>query len=256
MDLIDMLYTAAPATLNRYPPNGMTPLSVACCEGNESMVSKLLSLGAMQPMPPIGRDWWCPLKVAVQEGRVDVVRVLINEGGIRAVGGAGPLLKALNAAVCYRQARILQLLLTMDGEETRSEWANTIDSCAGSHLLHYSAGLCYPAAVSILLEVGANEKALNSQGLTPRDAIGVEIGQGEPQMDPEKGVTIRRMLQQGPAYRALSWAWPSDTEEADAGSSGGGDMLLSSRLRQPLRPPPLLVCKSSDRRRRAVASSS
>ncbi|CAM9527446.1 unnamed protein product, partial [Laminaria digitata] len=46
-DLIDMLYSRAPATLiNHCTSNGQTPLFLACVYGHESMASKLLSLGA------------------------------------------------------------------------------------------------------------------------------------------------------------------------------------------------------------------
>ncbi|CAM9747022.1 unnamed protein product, partial [Laminaria digitata] len=46
MDLVDTLYSRAPATLNRCASKGETPLLLACMYDHESMVSKLLSLGA------------------------------------------------------------------------------------------------------------------------------------------------------------------------------------------------------------------
>lgn len=83
--MVDILHTEAPATLNRCSSNGMTPLCSACKKGHEGMVSKLLSLGAMQPR--FSKDGWCPLSAAVENGHVGVVRVLMTEGGITAVGG-------------------------------------------------------------------------------------------------------------------------------------------------------------------------
>ncbi|CAN0041563.1 unnamed protein product, partial [Laminaria digitata] len=209
MDLVDMLHSKAPATLNRCDAEDLTPLYMACHRGHESMVSKLLSLGAMHRM---SRDdsLACPLAIAVAKGFVGVVRALITERGMRAVGGEVALVHALIMAVCFRQARLLPLLLTVGGEESRSTWAN-----AGSEdevLLKFGASHCYPAAVSILLEAGADETERDSEGRTPLDVIGVDLRREGVQMDRGKEVAVRRMLQRGPAYRARSWAWPSDDE--------------------------------------------
>ncbi|CAN0399520.1 unnamed protein product, partial [Scytosiphon promiscuus] len=78
-DLIDMLHSKAPGTLNRCSSYGMTPLYVACYQGHEAIVSKLLSLGAMQPEPYRKSDV-CPLAIAVAKGFVGVVSVLLNDG--------------------------------------------------------------------------------------------------------------------------------------------------------------------------------
>ncbi|CAN0151274.1 unnamed protein product [Laminaria digitata] len=223
--LVDMLYRRAPATLNTSSADGATSISCACYEGHEGVVSKLLALGAMLRMP---RDdsGMLPLGLAVDKGFVGVVRVLMKEGGIKALGAGTVFPRALFKAIRSRQAKILRLLLTVDGEEGRSEWANT--SVEGRHLLHYGAGYCYPAAVSVLLEAGADEAARDLQGRTPGAVIGrlLEVGRGvEPQMVRGAEVAIRRMLQRGLAYRARSWAWPSDEEPGDgdtAGAAGGG----------------------------------
>ncbi|CAN0257689.1 unnamed protein product [Laminaria digitata] len=289
MDLVDMLYAAgAPAALNRYASNGQTPLFVACHQGRERMVSKLLSLGAMQRMPWDDSST-CPLAVAVTKGFEGVVRVLINEGGIAAAGGEKALIEALGLAVQDRQARILRLLLAADGAERRSWWANiTFDT---TPLLHYGAGFCYPAEVSVLLEAGADEAARDLKGRTPRDIIGLGVGREDgadeaalrakglialdiisrrlgldsvPRIDRGKKVAIRRMLQRGPAYQARSWAWPSDEEADDAGGSGGGETdaaaaaasaaVLSSPLAAP-KPPPVVgvrIFRPEDNSRRST----
>ena len=62
----------------------------------------------------------------------------------------------------------------------------------------------------------------------PRDVIGLCLGaDGMPQMDRGEEVAIRRMLQRGPAYRARSWAWPSDGGGGAAGR-GGGDTAAAA----------------------------
>ena len=106
----------------------------------------------------------------------------------------------------------------MDGEDRRSHWANIKQR--DGRLLHFAATRCYPAAVSLLLEAGADEGARDSEGRIPRAIIGMDIcADEEVRVDRAKEV-VRRMLQRGPVYRARSWAWPSDT---DAGGSDDGD---------------------------------
>ncbi|CAM9953176.1 unnamed protein product [Laminaria digitata] len=232
MDLLDMLCSRAPATLNRRTTaDGATPLFMACGKGNERMVSKLLSLGAMQPMTPRASDT-CPLMVAVIKGFVGVVRVLINEGGVRAVGGEIAFAEALQRAVEARPLGMLRLMLGVDGEERRSEWANTYHK--GTHLLHVGADRCHPAVVSILLKAGADEAARDREGRFARDMIGRvrrqdELQMNRAQMDQGNVTAIRRMLQRGPAYRARSWAWPSE-EEGNADGSGDGDTAVAAAV--------------------------
>lgn len=171
MDLVDLLHTAAPIALNRYASDGQTPLFVACHGGHESMVSKLLSVGAIQ-RTSLGSSLTCPLMVAVFNGFVGVVWVLMNEEGVRTVGGEEPLIEALGAAVQMRHARVLRLLLAVDGAERRWLWANI--NFDGIPLLHYGASLCYPAEVSVLLEARADEVVCDPGGRIPRDTVGLE----------------------------------------------------------------------------------
>ena len=84
IDVVDMLYTTDLATLNRCAAEGTTPLFIACSEVHESIVSKLLSLGAMNRIPADVGDTFSVVKT-VWLGLVGVFRVLINGGGKRAV---------------------------------------------------------------------------------------------------------------------------------------------------------------------------
>lgn len=222
MDLIDMLYSRAPTTLNRCTENDETSLYLACYQGHDRVVSKLLSLGAMQPMPLYAsRQQACPLRVAVAKGLVGVVRVLIREGGIRAVGGEAALPLALTCAIQFRQAIILRLLLAVGGKEKMAGRANT---CVKTRsLLHYAAAYTYPAAVSVLLKAGADVAWGDGLGRTARDNIGACLDRVDAhQKNAGDGVAVRRMLNHGPAYRARSWAWTRDEQE-DTGGSGDRD---------------------------------
>ncbi|CAM9650834.1 unnamed protein product [Laminaria digitata] len=255
MDLVDMLYSKAPATLSRCADKGQTPLFVACGEGHERMVSKLLSLGATEPIPR--KEY--PLTAAVVNGCVGVVRVMVDEGGVRAVSGDAPLAEALCMAIEVRQARILRLLLMADGERGRWQWANrNIDR---RHLLHFAAGFCYPAAVSVLLEEGAHEVARDSEGCIPRDVLGVDFGQaGKPQRDRGKSpfagccsAAQRTELNRGRG--------PLTKKRMPVVTVMVTLLLLLLLLRSPglhqqSRRSPSSVCAYSGRRRRAVQSSS
>lgn len=233
VDVVDMLLFRAPATLNYCAPDGLTPLYAACRKGQEIIVSKLLALGAIQPETTQGVAL-CPLAAAVGNGFVSVVRVLINEGGMRAVRGEVALRNACFIAVFNRRALILRLLLTAEGRYRRSEWANIRSE--GKYLIHLGASLCHRATVSILLEAGADEAARDSGGRIPREVIGDSLGREVQRTWPEE-VAIRRMLQRGPAYRARSWAWPCD-QEADACGTGVGDTSTVLSLPQTAKPTP------------------
>ena len=221
IDLTDLLSIGARSTLNICDDAGRTPLFMACTGGHESVVSRLLYFGALQPMPldKHGRDM-LPLSMAAVHGNVGVVRVLLKQG-MRAIGGATVLPDALLMAVRHRHARILQLLIVAEGEERQRLWANILVN--GKPLLHVGVGYCYPAAVSVLLAAGA-------EGLVPRDAIGVDLAPDELlQVDRGKEIAIFRMLERGAAYRARSWAWPTDEKKVDADGCGDdGDAPIDS----------------------------
>lgn len=220
VELVDMLCAKAPATLNRCSAGGMTPLFAACSEGHQSMVSKLLSLGARQRVTSEDNGLF-PLVIAVMKGFFEVARTLVNRGGLEEMGGGHVLAQALYRAIVCRRPRILTMLLAAEGGEKRSKWANV--NIDGRYLLHYGAGCCCHVEVSILLEAGANEAARDDWGRIPQEVIGVDLGRDdEIHKDGVKEAATRRVLQRSPAYRAQSWAWPSDQEE-DVGGSGDGE---------------------------------
>lgn len=99
-----------------------------------------------------------------------MVQVLINEGGLRAVGETTAVPDALYTGVRNRRARIVRLLVVVDEEEGRSKLVNVYTK--GVHLLRYAAGSCYPAAVSILLEAGSDETPLDFEGCSCRTIVG------------------------------------------------------------------------------------
>lgn len=243
IDLVDILYAKAPSTLNRYSAGGETPLSVASSHGFENVVLRLLSHGAMQRMP-VTQGCLLPLAAAAEKGYEGVVRVLLNEG-FEAVGGTATLPMSLHRAVCYRRPRILRMLLEVSGKLSQPVWANA--NLNGMSLLHYSAGQCCPGSVNALLAAGANEATRDLLGRTPREVIGEDLGLERLTMDGGKQVAIRRMLEQSPAYRARSWAWP--TEEADGGDRGDAKTVPSSPPAAPKLPVDLRIFRATSDRK-------
>ncbi|CAM9136832.1 unnamed protein product [Laminaria digitata] len=221
LELVDLLHAAAPSScgLNAVSVDGRTPLFAACCEGHEEVVSRLLSLGATQR---VDNHSLYPLGVATRKGFLSVVRLLLKDR-MRAVGGTTVLPYALHMAISHHQPRVLRLLLGVDGDKKRAKWANSYFD--DRRLIHYGVCLCSPAEVAVLIAAGADETS-SGYGRVPRDDIGVDLALDGLRMDRGKEVALRRMLEQGPAYRARSWAWP--TEEAGGGDGGGGGKAVPS----------------------------
>lgn len=114
MDLIDLLVSPAPETLNRVDCEGKTPLCAAAQVGNTNSVRCLLSAGATQPTPTHEQIKCSLMMAAVEIGHGGVVHVLLDEG-MEALDG--PVMHdAIVGAVAQRRAAILHALLRW-GEE-------------------------------------------------------------------------------------------------------------------------------------------
>ncbi|CAN0226046.1 unnamed protein product, partial [Hapterophycus canaliculatus] len=74
--VIDLLLSKAPSTLNQTSYDGMTPLYVAAQFGHTHVLEHLLSAGSNNKAA-IGQQA-CPLRVAMDQGHDDAVRVLLT----------------------------------------------------------------------------------------------------------------------------------------------------------------------------------
>lgn len=95
--------------------------------------------------------------------------------------------------------------------------------------LHFSAGYCHARATALLLHAGADEGAVDRNGDTPLDVVDTKRS---PQVRHGVGRRrVRRMLLQGPAYRALSWRWPASpalgTPDSAAAAAATGSAALA-----------------------------
>lgn len=132
----------------------------------------------------------------------------------------------LTCASLRGRARILHMLLSVEGEEERRKWAR--ESCHGLPLLTYAAGYSILGNVNVLLAAGADETIVDSMGRSVTDVIGFCLEDG--QRDPAEARAIGRALQRAPAYRALSWRWRSSSNGSAAARAGS---LASSSSQAP-----------------------
>lgn len=216
-DVIKLLVAAAPATLN-HPQLVMgvfftTPLGFATTYGGEAAVRALLSLGASD-REVFERQEASSLTYAADRRMDGMVKLLLDEG-LEAVGGLRAVAGVACEAVQAGDARILHLLISVEGEAGRRRWARK--AVGGVPLLHAAAAFNALAVVVLLLAAGADESLADARGLRPRDMIGAQVPPGDNTPDETTEAAIGRALRRGPAFRARSWAWP--TLEA---SGGGG----------------------------------
>ncbi|CBN77519.1 Ankyrin [Ectocarpus siliculosus] len=170
--VVALLLSMAPSTLNNATHNGLTPLAAAAEKGNESTMSLLFSEGASDSLP------WATtgitaLHKAVIVGMGTSVRFLL-ENGLDAVGGLPGIAEAIRISVWFGCIDGLEMLLNVHGEKKQEFWAKHYvfgvqdDSLLGSvpfsitailcewyPILHYAAKHYSIPALHVLLSAGA-----------------------------------------------------------------------------------------------------
>lgn len=120
-DLLDILLSKAPTLVN-YATRRRSPLYCAAGMGADKAVRTLLAAGAKQPT--FLRSWkQCPALAALHRGHSNAVQVFLDEG-LGAIGGPLARCHAMAFAAGHGQARLLQIMLGVKGEERREPWAN------------------------------------------------------------------------------------------------------------------------------------
>lgn len=102
-EVLDMLHENPPGTINFPAPGGETPLAMACYYGQEAVVSRLVTLGAVRP----ANDCKIALTTAIRKGFIGVVRVLLDQG-MEAIGGKTLIPSALYASMRCHQGKMLK----------------------------------------------------------------------------------------------------------------------------------------------------
>eukprot|EP00752_Nemacystus_decipiens_P008447 g7550.t1 len=206
--------------------NGESPLSLAAADGHSAAVSRLLRAGAKHKVSIMGGP--CALRSAIRYNHADVVRLLLDN--IDAVGGLATLPFMLTCAALRGRARILHMLLSVEGENKRRKWAR--ESCQGLPLLTFAAGYGVLGNVSVLLAAGADETIVDSRGRTVADMIGFCLEDG--QKNPVEARAVSRVLQRAPAYRALSWRWQRGSGGEAVARTGGSTSSPGQAPRSPV----------------------
>ena len=244
-----------------------TPLMLASREGHVSVVKTLLSAGAYARFRSMGNH--SALDLAAMEGHGDVVAVLVGyvadmndpcystgltaldiavrhdqAGAVDALVAAGadvelkkqaddgstPLAQAAYCSSGKAMLALLQHGAKVDARDTRGN-TPLHRACRGRR-----AGLA--AVVDLLLRWGADETALNSDGLAPAGVLGVERNSSFLPSTQDEIERTRLLLAHAPAdrtWRRRSWLvmLRSRVEEArvttsyDGGGAGNGGMLAN-----------------------------
>ncbi|CAM9188238.1 unnamed protein product [Ectocarpus fasciculatus] len=212
-DLLGLLLARAPSTVNAPNEEGVTALCYAAAEGKEVAVSCLLSAGAYDDPFLFGKGIGS-LIMAAELGHEKVVRVLLDRG-VQAVGGELAMSYALRRAVHNRFRTILQMLLDVEGEQKRMKWAR-LRHTDGNPVLHYAAACESLVAASILISAGADEGTTNGFGRHASVCVGAALPAEK--RNPANTAAMCRLLERGPTFRALSWAWAAEPSETPAAS--------------------------------------
>lgn len=236
---IRLLTAKAPLTLmNRLDNEDKTALYYAAHFGKEAAVSCLLSAGA-NDQAMLRRTGGTSLCTAVLKGQESVVRIMISsKSNLDAVGGRLILPQAMCLATFEDRARILHVLLNVEGEDRRQFWAREIPRFAGDKAtedlssLHRAASHGAFRSMRLLLAAGADEMARDPLGF--RASAGIGVAMPPSAKDPSKRcAAVARELKRAPAFRARSWTGPATVgcDEDGAGgdrASGDGAVVLAS----------------------------
>jgi len=223
LDLIDLLLSRAPAALNRTDSEGQTPLYFASASGKNNALRHLLRIGATQPRPPFSSAK-CPLYTAAYHGHVNIVRTLLERGMEAINASPRTIASAMFGAVRGGHAGVLHTLLVTGGGQRPEYWGAL---CGGNvSMLHEAVAGAKPAIFSVLLAAGVDELALDDQGRQAEYVLNRRKGE----KDQGKTAACCRILQRGPAFRALSWAWPPIEAGADVVAAGTAQRVSRSRL--------------------------
>ncbi len=153
---------------------------------------------------------YSPLAGASQHGYTACVKLLLRHGVANL--GRNAYRDALTGVAMTGNVRMLRELVRADGGRHVAGAKTSL----GMTALHFTAGYCHPRATALLLQAGADENAVDAHGETPFDVIDTKRS-----VNVRHGIgrrLVRRILSRGPAFRAMSWAWPA----LPCGEGGGG----------------------------------
>lgn len=202
ISVLEVILSRSRSTLNAIDSKGFTPMSTAALRGKHRSVAFLLAKGASDEAVGVDRT---SLVWAADGGHEKMVRMMLNHG-VDWVGGLRAIPDSMGVSVQSGKARILQMLISVEGEERQKHWAEC--PLRSRPALHVAAAWCSLKAAHVLLAAGADEAATDREGQRPIDII---AGAQEPyQRDERREKALWRMLKRGDAFRARSFTWPKN----------------------------------------------
>ncbi|CAM9389400.1 unnamed protein product, partial [Ectocarpus sp. 6 AP-2014] len=207
---------------------GITPLTISCSSASVAPVRILLTELGMNPVTPMNHG--CLLQVilglcqtlrpcsitflqlqatpeAQRRRRLDIAELLISSSidlGVRHLGDS-----AVHMAAESGSRRLMVALLRAGAITSSVGKANdNIFSTALSRAAAHSR----PEAAHLLLQAGAHENALDQVGRDALCAAGTLLSSMPPAPEEElqrRLVAVAHVPHRGPAFRAMSWRWPS-----------------------------------------------
>lgn len=157
--VMEVMMANAPLLLNALDGNGFTPMGIAAVKRERRAVSWLLSAGATDE--DVHEDqaaiFW-----AAEGGVPNMVRTMLKYP-IHRVGGLKAIPNSMGVAIQGRQAKMLEMLLSVQGEENRAKWAEC--NLRGGSPLVVAAAWVSLRAMHVLLAAGADETRIDRDGL-------------------------------------------------------------------------------------------
>ena len=156
--VMEVILENMPSLLNAPDDRGFSPMGIAALKRKRRAVSCLLSAGASDER--VHEDqaaiFW-----AAEGGVPNLVRMMLQHP-IQRVGGLKAIPNSLGVAIQAKQARMLDMLLSVEGDENRRKWAEC--PLRGGSPLRVAAAWVSLRAMHVLLEAGADETRIDRDG--------------------------------------------------------------------------------------------
>lgn len=163
--VMEAILESAPSLLNAPDDRGFSPMGIAALKRKRRAVACLLSAGASDER--IHEDqaaiFW-----AAEGGVPTMVRMMLRHP-IDRVGGLRAIPNSMGVAIQGKQAAMLDMLLSVEGEGGRRKWAEC--PLRGGSPLRVAVAWVSLRAVHVLLEAGADEARVDRDGQVFKEYI-------------------------------------------------------------------------------------
>ncbi len=156
--VMEVIVSNAPFLLNAPEGKGFSPMGIAALKRERRAVSWLLAAGASDER---AHEDQAAIFWAAEGGVTNMVRMMLRHP-IDRVGGLRAIPNSLGVAIQGKRARMLDMLLSVEGEEKRRKWAEC--PLRGGSPLIVAVAWVSLRAVHLLLEAGADETWVDSHG--------------------------------------------------------------------------------------------